>query len=393
MAGPYTLYGMAGSLYTAKVRAYMRQNHIPFVEKKAGSDHFRDVISKKVGRWIIPVIETPEGDLVQDGTGILDYFENKGFSKKSIYPDTPILRAVAHLFELFGGEGLLRPAMHYRWNFDEANLGFLKNTFRDVLPNDLNAAGRNAAFDFASGRMRKAAIAFGVTPETYQSVEDAYADFLARFEAHLEDRPFLLGGAPTIGDYGMFGALYAHLARDPKPLHLMQTTAPRVHRWTERMNMGEIFVDEEYENTGGALFRDDVIPDTLKSMMAYIAEEYLPEITSHIAFANEWLTEHVDIGPGESGTEKPTSLGRGIGFTEFDWRGHRISTAVMPYRFYLLQRLQDSVAAANDAGQKSIRMLFAETGLQSLLDLRITRRVERQNHLEVWGARHGDQSQ
>lgn len=389
MAGPYTLYGMAGSLYTAKVRAYMRQNHIPFVEKKAGSHHFRDVISKKVGRWIIPVIETPEGDLVQDGTDILDYFENKGFSKKSIYPDTPILRAVAHLFELFGGEGLLRPAMHYRWNFDDANLGFLKNTFRDVLPNGLDAAEREAAFDFASGRMRKATIAFGVKPETYQTVEDAYADFLARFEAHLVDRPYLLGGVPTIGDFGMFGALYAHLARDPAPLHLMQTTAPRVHRWTERMNMGETFVDEEYKKADGKLFADIEVPETLKAMMKYVAEEYLPEITDHVAFANEWLAEHDDIDVGASGTEKPSSLGRGIGFTEFDWRGHKISTAVMPYRFYLLQRLQDSVAVADDAEQKSIRTLFSETGLQSLLDLHTTRRVERQNHLEVWGATHG----
>ena len=385
MTQNYTLYGMAGSLYTAKVRAYMRQNNVPFVEIKAGSERFQNIISKNVGRWIIPVIETPQGELVQDGTDILDYFENKGFSKKSIYPKTPLLRAIAHLFELFGGEGLLRPAMHYRWNFDETNLDFIRNTFRDVLPDGLDETERQAAFDFASGRMRKAAIVFGVNPETYESVETAYADFLARFEAHLEDRPFLLGGAPTIGDFGMFGALYAHLARDPKPLHLMQTTAPRVHRWTERMNMHETFVDEDYEKAGGALFGDDSIPDTLIDMMRYIAEEYLPEIAAHVAFANKWLDERPEIEPGTSGMEKPGGLARGIGFAEFDWRGHKISTLVMPYRFYLLQRLQDTVASADHATQKSIRTLFAETGLEAILDMRTTRRVERQNHLEVWG--------
>ena len=385
MTQNYTLYGMAGSLYTAKVRAYMRQNHVPFVEIKAGSERFQNIISKNVGRWIIPVIETPQGELVQDGTDILDYFENKGFSKKSIYPKTPLLRAIAHLFELFGGEGLLRPAMHYRWNFDETNLDFIRNTFRDVLPDGLDETERQAAFDFASGRMRKAAIVFGVNPETYESVETAYADFLARFEAHLEDRPFLLGGAPTIGDFGMFGALYAHLARDPKPLHLMQTTAPRVHRWTERMNMHETFVDEDYEQAGGALLGDDSIPDTLIDMMRYIAEEYLPEIAAHVAFANKWLDERPEIEPGTSGMEKPGGLARGIGFAEFDWRGHKISTLVMPYRFYLLQRLQDTVASADHATQKSIRTLFAETGLEAILDMRTTRRVERQNHLEVWG--------
>jgi glutathione S-transferase len=112
MTEPHLLYGMAGSLYTGKVRAYMRQNHIPFVEHKAGGKRFTEQIVPKVGRWIIPVIETPEGELIQDGTVILDHFEASGASRKSIYPETPVMRAVAHLFELFGGEGMLRPAMH-----------------------------------------------------------------------------------------------------------------------------------------------------------------------------------------------------------------------------------------------------------------------------------------
>ena len=119
--------------------------------------------------------------------------------------------------------------------------------------------------------------------------------------------------------------------------------------------------------------------------MRYIAEEYLPEIAAHVAFANKWLDERPEIEPGTSGMEKPGGLARGIGFAEFDWRGHKISTLVMPYRFYLLQRLQDTVASADHATQKSIRTLFAETGLEAILDMRTTRRVERQNHLEVWG--------
>jgi len=263
MTKPYILYGMAGSLYTGKVRAYMRQNHIPFVEYKAGGKRFTEQTVPKVGRWIIPVVETPEGELIQDGTVILDHFESSGASEKSIYPKTPVMRAVTHLFELFGGEGLLRPAMHYRWNFDEVNLPFLRDTFRDVLPDGLGPEGEAAAFDHSSGRMRKAAVAFGVTPETYDTVVESYADFLGRFNAHLQQMPFLLGGHATIGDFGLFGPLYPHLARDPKPLHLMQTTAPRVFRWTERMNMPETFIDEEMEQAGGKLFSDDEITDTL----------------------------------------------------------------------------------------------------------------------------------
>ncbi|MGB2573724.1 MAG: glutathione binding-like protein, partial [Henriciella sp.] len=326
----------------------------------------------------IPVIETPDGDFVQDGTDILDHFEAKGYSTQSIYPEDPRLKTIAYLFELFGSEGMLRAAMHYRWNFDETNLKFLQHTFEDVLPNGLTKEERDTVFLHASGRMRKAAINFGVTPETYQTVEDSYAEFLSLFEAHLEDRPFLLGGYPTIGDYGLFSPLYAHLARDPKPLHLMQTTAPRVYRWTERMNAPEHVIDERMLKSGDVLFDGNVIPETLKALMRFIAEDYLPEISAHVAFTNQWLAEQTDSKLA------PTSLGRGIGMAEFNWRGHTVKTAVMPYRTYLLQRLHDSFDGLKADEQASVRALLSETNLAEILELRSSRRVIRKNHLEAW---------
>ena len=52
---------------------------------------------------------------------------------RSAYPATAVLRTVAHLLELFGGEGLLRPAMHYRWDFDDVNVPFLAKDFSAAL--------------------------------------------------------------------------------------------------------------------------------------------------------------------------------------------------------------------------------------------------------------------
>ena len=70
--------------------------------------------------------------------------------------------------------------------------------------------------------------------------------------------------------------------------------------------------------------------------------------------------------------------------TSFEWRGHDITTAVMPYRFFLLQRLTDWVGSLEDKDRMAVCALFAATGLASILDLKTTRRVERKNHLEVW---------
>ena len=374
---------MAGSLYTARARSYMRMNAVPFTEVKAGSEEFTGEIVPQIGRWIIPVIKTPEGSIIQDGADIIDHLDGAGFSQNPIYPDTPKLLLIAHLFELFGSHGLLRPAMHYRWNFDEINLPFLRQTFRDVLPSDLSADAEDAAFLHASGRMRQAAMVFGVNPDTQSLVEESYAQFLALMDRHLRAYPFILGGHATIADYGLIGALYAHLARDPAPLQLMQVSAPNVFRWVERMNMGESFIDEAFANAEGQLFDAENLPDSLIQIMRFIAEDYLPEITAHVDRANSWLERHPEIENGSPTNNK--SMKSGLGLAPFVWRDAEIETVVIPYRFYLLQRLQDAFDRQAIDDQNSIRAVFEETALDSLFDLRTNRRMERRDNQEVWG--------
>ncbi|MBY6211695.1 glutathione S-transferase C-terminal domain-containing protein [Microbulbifer agarilyticus] len=384
---PYTMYGIPASLYTAKVRCYMRKQGIGFTECGVNHPQYQQAIVPQLGRIIMPVVESAAGEVIQDGTDIIDYFEQQGLYRQSAYPDTPLQQTVAHLFELFGGEGMLRPAMHYRWHFDEENLAFLKNEFcAGLVPPGTDEKGRTQLFDWASGRMRKAAVGFGAPVEARALIEQSYAEFLGLFSEHLSAVPYLLGGRPTLGDYGLTGPLYGHMARDPKPAALMRETAPRVARWVERMHAPEqvaVEYAEEYVGENAQLFADDAIPETLKALMCFVAEEYLPELAAHVAFANQWLRERPDLEDGSNGLEDPTE--RIIGKAEFQWRGISLSTWVMPYRFYLLQRIQDSYDGAAPSEQEKIAALFAETGLEALLTLRTDRRVERKGHLEVWG--------
>ena len=375
----FTLYGMQASLYTGKARAFMRRNRIPVTERGAGHPNYTGKIMPHMSRFIIPVIETPGGDIVQDGTDILDYLEQQGLSHEPLYPEDPVTRAVAHFFELYGNEGLLRPAMHYRWNFDAENLDFLRVSFADVFPAHLDSAGRAAAFDHASGRMRKAGMAFGVIPDTFKAIEESYAEFLSLYNAHLRDTYYVLGHAPTVADYGLFNPLYAHLARDPKPAHLMKTTAPHVWNWVERMNRPEQLEEHTVEGPPTSLFAEGGFPDTLKNLMAYVGEEYASEFSAHVAFANVWLAEQ----EGEPETTK-APLGRGMGFASFNWRGHDLKSVVMPYRFYLAQRLWDHFDGCSEEAQSSIRNVFAASGVESFLNDRPVRRVLRQDYHEVW---------
>jgi glutathione S-transferase len=382
------------SLYTGKVRSYLRKQDIDFVEVSPGQGRYDEVVVPAVGRWIIPVVETADGEIVQDGADIIDHFEALG-TRYPAYPETPVHRAVGHVFEQFGGEGLLRPAMHYRWNFDDVNLAFLESEFSSGLFPPIPPEESAAFFAHSSGRMRKAASSFGVTPESAPLIEDAFHEWLTLFSDHLVDHPYLLGGRPTLGDYGLIAAMWAHLFRDPAPAMLVKQHAPRVGRWVERMTTSEPYESEYRRATDDdGLIPDDGVPDTLRAMLRFVADEYLPEITAHVGFANRWLDERPDLVAGTNGLENPADRGlrggRGLagsedGRAEFPWRGTTLRTGVMPYRFWLMQRLHDAVADLDDTGREAVRSTFDAAGLAPLLDLRTRRRVERADHLEVWG--------
>jgi glutathione S-transferase len=379
----FRLYGTPNSLYTGKVRSYLTKQRIPFENCAAGEARFHEEIVPQIGRWIVPVLEVQDGALVQDSSDIIAHFESKGATHYPAYPQTPRHSLIGQIFELFGGEGLLRPAMHYRWNFDEVNRAFLSRDFAASLaPTGAPAEVRVGIFDMASQRMRKAMGSFGVSPETIPTIEASYAEFLRLFDAHLEGSPFLLGGRPTIGDYGLMAPLYAHLARDPYPARIMQQTAHRVWRWTERMNRPDQDAGE-YGRPPEALFSDDSVPDTLKALMRFIAEDYLSELRAHVAFANDWLAARPELKAETNGLDRVQD--RRIGEAAFDWRGHRMRVSVMPYRLYLLQKVQDIADHAAPGAASGMMALLAETGLQELLTLRTSRRILRRNHLEVWG--------
>jgi glutathione S-transferase len=379
----FRLYGTPNSLYTGKVRSYLTKQHIPFENCAAGEARFREEIVPRISRWIVPVLEADDGALVQDSSDIIAHFESKGATRHPAYPQTPRHSLIGQIFELFGGEGLLRPAMHYRWNFDEVNRAFLSVDFAASLaPTGTPTEVRVGIFDMASQRMRKAMASFGVSAETIPTIEASYAQFLRLFDAHLAGSPFLLGGRPTIGDYGLIAPLYAHLARDPYPARIMQLTAHRVWRWVERMNRPDQDAGE-YGRQPQALFSDDNVPDTLKALLQFVAQEYLPEVRAHVAFVNDWLAARPDLKAGTSGLDRVQD--RRIGEAQFDWRGHRVRVGVMPYRLYLLQKVQDLADCAAPDALSGMRKLLEVTGLQDLLTLRTSRRILRRNHLEVWG--------
>ena len=162
----------------------------------------------------------------------------------------------------------------------------------------------------------------------------------------------------------------------------MKQRAPRVWRWVERMN-APVLDASEYGDCSEELFPDDGIPDSLLRLLAYIGEEYLDEAVAQVASVDAWLVDHPEVVDHEVVLGKPKR--RISGTTTFAWRGRPMTVAVAPYRIFLIKRIQDAFASASTTEQAAIRRVFAESGLDPLLDIRPRRWVLRADNAEVWG--------
>lgn len=373
MTEPLSLYGVKISMFTGKLRSYLIKQNIAFKEIAPVSEHFSNVILPQLGRRIIPVIETPEGTIVQDTTDIIDYLEGQGLARMSAYPTDLVRRLYALILELFGDEGLLRPAMHYRWNFPAQTDEFITHGFGGWQGPDAPIEAKmqiEKTKDKFSGFLP----ALGVTAETIPEVGRSFGELLEILEAHFVRTPYVFGDAPTIGDYGMMCSLYAHLARDPVPSALMKNRAPSLFRWTERMNAPHSdYSDMPYYTASAEL------PPTLGPIFKYIADYFLPELQMNVDVMNA-------LPGGESGTPATINPKMAVlGFGKFRHGDTEIQCAVRPIRFYMLQRVTDCYAGMDESDQKTVLEYLEPFGLSPILTLTAKHRVERRDHTEVWG--------
>lgn len=369
---PIVLYGVPISLYTGRARSYLIKAGRSYREAPPTSAHFMEsVLPKAGGRRSMPTVELPDGTVIRDSVAIVDHFESgsgHGFS-----PKTPKQRLVSRLFDAVGAEGLLRPAMHYRWNFDEVQKEFIETHFEAIYP-----LGWSPSAGERIRNLREEALpALGVLPESIAAIEELYIGLLRRLEAHFATHPYLLGGRPCIGDFGMIGPLYGHLGRDPKPLLMMQSQALHAFRWVERMHRPEADIGE-LDDYGEAYLADDAIPDTLVDILRQLAVDYVPETRSACEAINAWLAEQKDL---ETGTTAERRVGEDA---VFDLAGTGIRVAAQPFRFYVLKRVQDEFEKLDEPVRGEAAELLTACGMRELLDLKLSRDIGRRNNLEVW---------
>lgn len=354
----FTLIGSPASYFTGKVRGYLRWKGVDFTELASSQAVYRDIILPRIGWPVIPVVLTPDGTALQDSAEIIDHFE-AARAEPSTYPVGAVQKLAALLFQLYGDEWLILPAMHYRWTYNEAWIygEFGRTSAPDATPAEQVEIGREVG-----QRFRGFVPLLGITPETIPGIEAAYEAFLADFSAHLSVQPFLLGTRPSIGDFGLLGPLYAHLLRDPASGAIMRRLAPRVADWVERCH--------NPEPGAGEFLPGDACPETLAPMLRRQAEEQLPFLAATADLLAVWAKDQ------QSGTAIPRALGE----RPFTTGGRHGTRAAMSFSLFRLQAVLDHLNGLVAADRQRADAWLETIGAGVLTSFRLPCRMARSNY-------------
>lgn len=368
---PHRLYGVPHSLFTGIARSYLRTQGIPYIEVPTRDPDYAQRVMPVIQRAIIPVLETHDGEIIQDSLDIIDHFENQGVPY-SAYPEGPLQRILAIIIQYYGCQAMLPHAMHYRWSYRVPQEAFLRDAF---------ASGSGAEMaDKIMGRMNSYLPQLGVTEQSIPAIEHSFEALLDLLNAHFAEHPYLFGGRPSIGDFGLIGPMFAHLGRDPVPAAIMKTRAPKVFRWVERMTAPGLDTPE-FPGYGSDFLPDDQIPETLEPLFQHIAAEIFPMLTDKLAVLDALIAEY-DPGDGEPVAPKPHQ--RYVGLAETQFRGTPVQVGVQPYLLYILGRADKVLAECGEEQRAKVRSELAASGLEDALPGDRGYSVDRRNHIEVW---------
>lgn len=314
----YEFLGWPVSPYSMKTRAYLRFKQIPFRDRQPSIFELQTRVKRAVGHAIMPTVVTPEGSWWQDSTDIIDSLEAR-FPNPSITPSGPRQLLTSLLVELFADEWLPQVSLHYRWNFDENRDFAIREFGRLGLPGVPSWAARRIVDKLAGQRMRSYLPLVGVDENTIEGIEHTTRALLGGLDVHFGQHAYLLGDRPCIGDFALFGQLWAHLYRDVATTRLFDPHE-RLRRW--------ILTMEKPSPNPGTFLEADLVPDTLTPLLRTILAEALPFFLKVEAAVAEYRAQH----PAEP--RPPRRLGE-AGFTVGGVTGTR---SMLSYGQWMLQR-------------------------------------------------------
>jgi len=266
--------------------------------------------------------------------------------------------------EVFADEWLPQSSLHHRWNLADNRRFALREFGRLGLPGLPTSVSSYLADRLAGQRMRSYLPLVGVDEHTIEGIERATRDLLAGLDAHFENHLFLLGDRPCLGDFALFGQLWAHHYRDVATTHLFDAHE-RLRRWLLAM-------DDPCSDVG-AFLEGDRVPETLDPLLKMILDEALPFFVEVEAVVAEYRAEN------PHGRKPPRRLGEAA-FTVGGVSGTR---SVLSYAQWKLQRPLGDYQGLSGRDRERVDRRFESVGDPTLLrtEVRHPMRKERFRHV------------
>jgi glutathione S-transferase len=211
---PYLHHGTMFSYYSAKTRAYLSYKHIPFVETYNGRD-----LSKRIAatthKVMIPVVETPNGEILQDTTAIIDALE-AAHPARPAFPEDAVLMFVTRIIEFIMDELWVTTAMHSRWN-DPRSRAFVVSEFGRHIGGSAGLTGEAAMAigEKVAVQMMSYLPRLGISELVGQAVvENLFQQTSRLLNSAVGPTRYAFGRRPSLVDFCLFTGYYAHHYRD-----------------------------------------------------------------------------------------------------------------------------------------------------------------------------------
>ncbi len=227
----YIIYGSEYSPFSVKVRSYFRYKNIPHEWRVRTLDNMSE-FQALAKLPLVPLVHNQEtGEVLQDSTPIIEKLESR-YPKNSITPENGSIAFLSTLIEEYADEWVNKPMFHFRW-WREVD----QNHVADGLAKTLNPkANADELAKFSAqlkARMVPRLSFVGSNAQNKELIETSFDELLELLEVHLKSRSYLLGGRPSLADFGLFGQLYC-CTQQPTTQHKLDAFS-HISRWIKRM--------------------------------------------------------------------------------------------------------------------------------------------------------------
>ncbi|MBV1881386.1 MAG: hypothetical protein KUG82_07115 [Pseudomonadales bacterium] len=297
--GTYTLIGLELSMFTRKLEAQLRYQKIPYQWQFKTMDKSQN-IEQRSGTRFIPLLETPDGWIINDTISIGPMLSDR-FPENTVIPSSPNQRALCFIIEDYYNHWMPRHALHSRWCYEDnvldaginfgANMVLGKSIDEARTPEENNKAEKMGAFMRDSFGLA-ACETQGAGPDKKEALQADYQEIMSLLSDHFKHHGFLLGGRACLADFALVGPAVGHFLQDPEPRSWLGEHEQMLKDYVARVWNGSK-PDQTY-------LANDEIPSTLWPILEHAKKNYHAFALASIEAAAEGKKFFdLDLGHGQ----------------------------------------------------------------------------------------------